>query len=230
MLHYFLDKPKVAYDRASRRAGKWYSRASDRASDAYDEARERGSDWFENWRPHLSFGRQDEEWTAGDIGSESTKALLWMALGAGLMYFFDPQQGRRRRAVCLDKLFSAGRSTGEAVAGTGSYVGHWTSGKAEGAAASLRRMYRGDEPVSDEKLIARVRSEIGRHVSHPGSIQVTAHNGLITLSGPVIAGEVDALISAVEGVAGVQFVDNRLDVHPSAGNVPGLQGEGRVQS
>lgn len=34
--------------------------------------------------------------------------LLGLAAGAGLMYLIDPQGGRRRRAVALDKLRSWG--------------------------------------------------------------------------------------------------------------------------
>ena len=39
-------------------------------------------------------------------------------LGALVMYIFDPQQGRRRRALARDQLLSAQRQIGEKAAAT----------------------------------------------------------------------------------------------------------------
>lgn len=69
-----------------------------------------------------------------------------------------------------------------------------------------------------------MRAKIGRVVSHPRAIQVLADRGRVTLSGPILAGEVDDLLAAVASVRGVVDVENRLQVHPTADNVPALQG------
>jgi hypothetical protein len=69
-----------------------------------------------------------------------------------------------------------------------------------------------------------VRSKIGRIVSLPASIQVTAQNGNVTLSGPVLASEVSHLLSCVKWVPGVKDVNNNLEVHEQAENHPALQG------
>lgn len=37
------------------------------------------------------------------------KMLMWLGLGAAAMYLFDPDQGRRRRALAQDKLARARR-------------------------------------------------------------------------------------------------------------------------
>ena len=64
----------------------------------------------------------------------------------------------------------------------------------------------------DAVLVARVRAQIGDVVSQPGAINVTAHQGHVTLSGPVPADEVDKLLATVETVRGVTEVVNRLIV------------------
>jgi uncharacterized membrane protein len=76
-------------------------------------------------------------------------------------------------------------------------------------------------------LIERVRSAIGRAASHPGSIEVDARDGVVTVSGPILADEADALLDTVARVRGVRDVVDRLDVRASSGNTPGLQGAGR---
>jgi uncharacterized membrane protein len=64
-------------------------------------------------------------------------------------------------------------------------------------------------------------------VSHPSAITVTVSDGRVVLSGHILADEVDTLISRVRGVRGVSEVRNELEIHPTAENVPALQGEGR---
>ncbi|HEU4872992.1 MAG TPA: hypothetical protein VFT44_07825 [Pyrinomonadaceae bacterium] len=43
------------------------------------------------------------------------------------------------------------------------------------------------EDTSNEVLIARVRSKMGRVVLHPSAIEVTSDQGQITLSGSILA-------------------------------------------
>jgi uncharacterized membrane protein len=142
-----------------------------------------------------------------------------IGLGAALMYMLDPDRGRRRRALVLDKLASAANKTPDAVGATARDL----SNRARGLAAQAGSLFSGEE-VSDEVLVARVRSKMGRIVSHPSSIEVAADQGRVTLSGPVLAHEVDELLACVSAVPGVADIDNRLEAHSRAGNVPGLQG------
>jgi len=79
--------------------------------------------------------------------------------------------------------------------------------------------------VPDDTLVQRVRSRMGRAVSHPHAVEVAADGGHVTLRGPVLAGEVKDLISAVERVPGVSAVDDRLEVHTRDDAVAALQGE-----
>jgi len=95
--------------------------------------------------------------------------------------------------------------------------------RARGLAAEMRSLVSSEE-VSDEKLVARVRSRMGRFVSHPSAIEVRADQGRVTLSGPILAHEVDDLLSNISSVPGVTEIDDQLEVHKQAGDVPGLQG------
>jgi hypothetical protein len=56
---------------------------------------------------------------------------------------------------------------------------------------------------------------------------VTAHQGRVTLSGPVLANEVTGLLSSVSAVQGVTQVENQLEVPAYPGHISGLQGGGR---
>jgi len=79
-------------------------------------------------------------------------------------------------------------------------------------------------PVSDEVLVERVRSKMGRIVSHPHAIGVSAYDGRVTLSGPILTKEVNKLIVCASSIPGVTGVENMLEAHENAGDVPGLQG------
>src|SRR4051794_33595276 len=91
------------------------------------------------------------------------------ALGALTMYYFDPQSGRRRRAVCEDWFASLGHETADAAAVVGRDLTH----RARGLAAEARHLVIKDH--ADDRIITdRVRAALGRVVSHPRAIEVTA--------------------------------------------------------
>jgi hypothetical protein len=140
-------------------------------------------------------------------------------IGAGLMYILDPDRGARRRALVRDKVASAKCTTGRALGKTARDLNNRTGG----ILAELRGAVR-QRRVDDDVLVARVASCLGHVASHPHAIGLTAENGVVTLAGPVLASEVDRLVSAVSKVRGVRGVDDRLEVHAEAGNHPSLQG------
>jgi len=121
--------------------------------------------------------------------------LLGFAVGAGSAFLFDPQQGRRRRALLRDKVV---RSTREA------------------------REFR--DAVSDDLLIARARAKLRRYASHPHAVRVTAQNGYVTVSGDILAAEHGNLLQALRLVRGVRDCADRLDVHTSAEGISASQG------
>ncbi|HSJ65184.1 MAG TPA: SRPBCC family protein [Gemmatimonadaceae bacterium] len=155
-----------------------------------------------------------------DHETTDTAALLGaLGLGAALMFFLDPSRGRRRRALVRDQVLHAVRKGEHGVEAT---VNDLTN-RAHGLAAEARNRFREDDPT-DDVLVARVRSELGRVCSHPRAVIVTALDGVVTLSGPVLDGEVDNVLAAARSARGVVSVENRLEVHEHPGNVPSLQG------
>jgi hypothetical protein len=145
--------------------------------------------------------------------------VVGMALGAGLMYVLDPQQGRRRRALARDKMTKAVHETGRAMGATSRDVAH----RATGLAASLHTRFF-DEEAPDEVVEARVHARLGRVSSHPGAIDVAVADGVVTLRGPVFRSEMHDVVRSVSSVRGVRRVDSEMEPHDANDNVPGLQG------
>ena len=142
------------------------------------------------------------------------------ALGVALMYFLDPNSGRRRRARTRDKVVHAARVANEGAKVTA----RDTVQRAQGAWAEARRLFRHEEEVGDDVLIGRVRAELGRLVSHPHAIEVAASGGHVTLIGPILSYETRPLLRAVRRVPGVRAVSDQLTVYSEPGNVSSLQG------
>jgi hypothetical protein len=150
------------------------------------------------------------------------KALAFgagLGLGTGLMYLLDPDRGRRRRALLRDKGVWAARKTGECLEVTARDLRN----RSQGIISELQSRF-SSEPVDDSVLVDRVRAKLGRIVSHPSAIEVTAQNGNVTLSGPILAAEVPELLACANCISGVNEVTNNLEVHEEAGNHPALQG------
>lgn len=145
--------------------------------------------------------------------------LSGFALGAALVYAFEPGGGRRRRALVKDKLTHLARVTSD---GLDAAARDW-SNRAAGTVAEARRRFRFDRP-DDGVLVERVRAALGRAVSHPKAIDVDACDGTVCLRGPILTHEVRSLLRAVESVPGVTHVENQLEPHDQPGNIPALQG------
>jgi hypothetical protein len=122
--------------------------------------------------------------------------LSGVGLGAALMYAFDPDRGKRRRALVRDKLVSSTETAVDAASATARDLRN----RAQGLYASVTSS---TEDASDEVLVARVRSKMGRVVSHPSAIEVTAAEGQVTLSGPILAHELNDLLTTTEKIPGV---------------------------
>ena len=149
--------------------------------------------------------------------------LIGVGIGAALAYVADPRTGRRRRALARDQFVRATRKTREALDATARDLANRTSG----IVASARGRWT-DYHVDDRRLTERVRAVLGRASSHPRAIDVYVSDGVVTLTGPILAEEVTGLVEAVCDVRGVQTVDNNLTVYSSTEGIPSLQGQGRV--
>jgi BON domain-containing protein len=149
--------------------------------------------------------------------------LAGIGLGAALAYLFDPEAGRRRRALARDKAVRSARLAGEALDATARDLGNRTTG----VMAATRGRW-SDDGVDDSLLIERVRAKLGRRCSHPHAIDVEVRDGEVTLRGPILADEVDTVMTATASVRGVRSVISELEPHETADGIPSLQGEGRV--
>jgi hypothetical protein len=143
------------------------------------------------------------------------RMLSWLcgvAGGAAGMYFFDPRLGGHRRSLTRDRMTRASHQFADFLNAAGRDVAHrW-----QGLLAECSAMF-STERAADATVVARVRSKLGRCVSHPRSIEVTAVGGRVILTGRVAEEEVPGLLRAVAAVRGVGDVENRLELQREAG-------------
>lgn len=123
------------------------------------------------------------------------------------MYFLDPSAGDRRRAVARDKILKTGRQTRSGLERQARKLGN----QARGVAARTRSRFESDNPA-DDVLAQRVRTALGRVISHPRHINIGAQAGIITLSGSVLEEEAKGLSSAVRRVRGVKDVVDQTEI------------------
>jgi hypothetical protein len=147
------------------------------------------------------------------------RTIAATGIGALSMYVLDPAIGRSRRAKARDQLIRFRTKAGDAASTTARDL----KNRSLGVLAEARARVIG-EAVDDAVLAERVRSQLGFLVRHPSFVQVQASSGSITLSGPVLSDEVQQLIRGAASVRGVCQVENRLEVHERADEVPGFQG------
>jgi uncharacterized membrane protein len=142
------------------------------------------------------------------------------------MYLLDPERGRRRLATARGKAAHAVGAGGAALGRASRDLAHRSRGLAAEAGARLNlRLHPNAGRVEDRVLEDRVRSKMGRFVSHSHAIEVLADDGEVTLAGEILDSEVTGLLAAVRSVRGVRKIDDQLRVHESAESVSSLQGE-----
>jgi osmotically-inducible protein OsmY len=96
--------------------------------------------------------------------------------------------------------------------------------RAYGVVAETKSIFRRDE-VTDNVLVDRVRSRLGRIPVHIGAFDISARDGVVTLRGQILADELSRVLRAARFVRGVKEIDNQFEVHERAANVPALQGQ-----
>jgi osmotically-inducible protein OsmY len=137
------------------------------------------------------------------------KLLGLVGLGAALTYFFDPEQGRRRRAMTRDRVAGFFRRR---VRETGR-LGRSASAQAEGLVQKAKHLEEEPKPQPDDVTLTRkVETEIFRDADIPkGQINVNAENGKVFLRGEVGEPElIKDLEKRARKVQGVQEVENLL--------------------
>jgi osmotically-inducible protein OsmY len=134
------------------------------------------------------------------------KRLRFAALGAAFAYFFDPDNGRRRRKVTSDRLAGLSRRHGKRLARAG-------ASQARGLKQKAAHRREEPKPQPDDVTLARkVESEIFRDPDVPkGKIDVNAENGKVVLRGEADSAEmIEHLVGNARRVQGVQDVESLL--------------------
>ena len=136
--------------------------------------------------------------------------LLGAAVGGVLIYMLDAE-GRQRRKLAREKTARASRRTARTLEKRARDVRN----RAQGLVAETRSRLTRDD-ANDEKLVARVRAQLGHHVGRASTIDTSAEDGTVTLRGSVLAAELGDVLACVRAVRGVRSVRNELAVYEDA--------------
>jgi hypothetical protein len=131
--------------------------------------------------------------------------LAGVAAGAGLMALFDPRGGARRRSLIRDKVVRGAHLAGRNLDKHSRNAANHLKGYVYEAWANLR-----DRNIDDGILVERVRAQIGRHLSHPGLLNVDAQDGCVVLSGYAGRDEIPQICRRLENTRGVRDYDIRV--------------------
>lgn len=128
------------------------------------------------------------------------------AAGALAMYYLDPDLGARRRALLADLV--RGGLPGESR--RGGRLGRRVS-PPQGAA----------DPRSDAELRDRIQGALDRMVSHPRALHVAVEEGVVRLSGRLLASERDGVAAQVQRMPGVRKLVNATTAHDDPQEIAG---------
>jgi hypothetical protein len=151
--------------------------------------------------------RRQRRRAAGKAGHWGTPALI--VGGVALTYFFDPDEGKRRRHVARDRFLAFFRRGGRKAAQQATRAGAAGSGLAPRAAHSVRD----EQPPGDDVTLARkVETVIFRDQDVPkGKINVNAEGGVVFLRGEArTPDQIKDLEAKTRGIPGVEEVENLL--------------------
>jgi hypothetical protein len=134
--------------------------------------------------------------------------LRFAVFGAALAYFFDPDNGKRRRKVTVDRIGGLARRHGRRF-------GRGIAAEAYGLKQKATHLKEEPKTQPDDVTLARkVETEIFRGPDVPkGKINVNAENGVVFLRGEADTPEmIEDLATKAREVQGVREVENLLHV------------------
>jgi osmotically-inducible protein OsmY len=133
---------------------------------------------------------------------------LGALVGAAIAYLFDPQSGRRRRAMLRDRSAAFVRQGGQKTA----RAGRAAAAEAYGVSQKVQHVKEEPKEFDDATLAQKVQSEIFRDADIPkGQINVNAEDGIVVLRGEVKRPEmIEELVEKTRKVQGVREVQNLL--------------------
>ena len=105
-----------------------------------------------------------------------------IGLGAGVMYFYDPTRGRRRRALVRDQAIRMVNQSDDFI----DKAMRDMRNRARGVLAETTALL-SDQQAPDWIVEERVRAELGRISRHSSALEVSAEQGRVMLRGPILA-------------------------------------------
>jgi uncharacterized membrane protein len=150
--------------------------------------------------------------------STFTKTMGAATVGGLLVYFLDPDTGRRRRALVRDRAVNLAKEADRAIGKASRDL----SNRARGSVAEARSLLalRG---ISDEVLVEQVRARIGRVASLPHFVEVSSRDAVINLRGAVLESELKDVLSTISAIRRVASVRNELRAYKRPQDIPGIQ-------
>lgn len=139
------------------------------------------------------------------------------AAGAALMFYLDPNQGRRRRALVRDKSLSLSHDMRDYAGRKRTHLGNRMKGLA--ARAGFAGQQR--DGIDDAQLRDEIVQKAALLLSNPMAVEIDVEDGVVHLSGRVPAGESDVLLEKIAAMRGVQEIDDQLDVESSTDGADG---------
>ena len=120
---------------------------------------------------------------------------------AALTWFFDPQNGARRRHVARDRVLAFFRQGGRKTARAGRVV----AAEAYGLKQKATHLREEEKELDDVTLARKVETELFRPADAPkGQVNVNVEGGVVYLRGEVesvdVADEMVALLADIPGV------------------------------
>ena len=130
--------------------------------------------------------------------------------GAGIAYFFDPQQGKRRRHVLRDRAAKLGRRAARVTAKKSRFV----LGHLQGLVARSRQVVARPQVATDDRTVEqRIRSDVRDAGISGRDVELEVEQGIVTLVGAVPSRAVaDNVVARVRKVPGVRDVSDLLRV------------------
>lgn len=131
------------------------------------------------------------------------------AFGAALTYFFDPQNGKRRRKMLVDRTGGVFRRGGRRAERAGRMV----AAEAYGLKQKATHLREEEKAEPDDVTLARkVETQLFRPADAPkGQVDINVENGVVYLRGEVERPEIiEDLEKNARKVKGVREVENLL--------------------
>lgn len=142
------------------------------------------------------------------------KIFRLAAIGAALAYFFDPQNGRRRRNMTRDRALAFFRRGARKTERAGRAV----AAEAEALKQKATHLREEEKDFDDVTLARKVETELFRPADAPkGSVNVNVENGVVYLRGEVEQPDMaEDLEKRARKVQGVREVENLLHLPKTA--------------